>query len=377
MAGKPATGPGFYLPPEADVIMPASPSPTPVREEPPPPAPPPPVESTQVITPVGETPPPPLPAGPRQRTAVCPECYAVNPESNSFCHECGSPLPSVAAARQATGARSDAAGRGRTMVLPVDDMEAAAEAEKYARDAQADYERPARGGRSFGMADVLALFAVVIAAVALLLPYVLDSFTWKKGVDMGVFSHQGAFSPDRYDLPGGPGILPYGGSEFLTVGLIVGVGMALAALFLLLRVGRGPMFMLAGCLHLLPMAYVVFCGLLPITVKVAQKDGVLRFNAVGVKPILFGGNGAPGLGPPIWLMVGAGVLLVLAGFAAPPRRWGRLFTFFLFFAVMLGIAFLCAACYNWNLFIPAQEAGLLLARPQWPAPLGYAFAAAF
>lgn len=369
--GARAGGEGaYFVPPEADIVAPVAPAPAlePRAPEPPPPAPAPQptasagVESTQVIAPVPAAPPP--PEGPRPRTVVCNECYAVNPENNSFCHECGSPLPAVAAPRAATGARPatapPAAGRGSTMVLPVEGAGAAPAAYAPAA-APVGYARPARGDRSFGVTDVLALFAAGMAAVALALPFLLDSFSWKKGVELGMFSHQGAFSPNRYDLLGGPGILPYGGSEFFTIGLVVGVGLALAALFLLLRVGRGPMFLLAGCLLLFPLAYVIFQGLLPISVKIARSSDLLRFDAAGIRTILFGSGDVPGMGPPIWLITGAGLLLVVAGFAAPPRGWGRLFSFLLFFGLVIGIAFFCAACYNWSLFIPAQEASSLRA----------------
>ncbi len=163
---------------------------------------------------------------------------------------------------------------------------------------------------------------------------------------MGIFSHQGAFSQGRTDLLGGPGILPYNGLEFLTIGLVAAVGAGLALLFLAVRVGRGPMYILAGAILLFPLAYLFFQAVLPL-----RQMGISGQPALGLRGLFFGNAGNVGLGPPLWLISGAGISLIVAGFIAPPRGWGRLFTFLLFLGLILGLAFFCAACYNWNLFI--------------------------
>ncbi len=209
----------------------------------------------------------------------------------------------------------------------------------------------ARGENAFGAADILALLAVGAGAIAIALSYVLDSFTWKKGLDIAIFSHQGAYTPGRTDLLGGPGILPYEGAEFFTVGLVVCIGLALALIFLAVRVGRGPMFTLAGCLMLLPAAYMLFQAVLPL-----RQAGIDVDPALGLSGMFFGNSANAGAGLSMWIITGAGALLVLAGFIAPPRGWGRLLTFLLFFSAVLGVAFFCAACYNWNLFISQPAA---------------------
>jgi hypothetical protein len=144
-------------------------------------------------------------------------------------------------------------------------------------------------------------------------------------------------------------LLPYAGTEWLTVGLVACVALALALVFLLVRVGRGPMFTLAGWLALLPFAYLSFQGLLPL-----RAQGVELTRPPGFKAVFFGGGtlSLPALTPAVWLITGAGLLLLLAGLAAPPRGWGRLATFLLFGLLACGAAFFCAAAYNWNLFIP-------------------------
>jgi hypothetical protein len=163
---------------------------------------------------------------------------------------------------------------------------------------------------------------------------------------MGIFSHQGAFSQGRTDLLGGPGILPYKGLEFFTVGLVAAVGVGLALVFLAVRVGRGPMYILAGAILLFPLIYLFFQAVLPL-----RQTGISGLPALGLRGLFFGNAGNAGLGPPVWLISGAGALLIVAGFIAPPRGWGRLFTFMLFLGLILGTAFFCTACYNWNLFI--------------------------
>jgi hypothetical protein len=206
------------------------------------------------------------------------------------------------------------------------------------------YETGAAKGRtakSFGVSDMMAILAGAAVALAL-----VPAFTWKKGLELSIFSHQGAYSPGRTDLLGGPGILPYSGVEFFTIGLVAAIGIGLAALFLAVRVGRGPMYTLAGAILLFPLAYLFFQAVLPL-----RQAGISAQPALGLRGLFFGNAANAGLGPPIWLIAGAGALLILAGFLAPPRGWGRLFTFLLFMGLAVGTAFFCAACYNWNLFL--------------------------
>jgi len=331
--------PDYYVPPEADYRLAASQTESPPREEHPPTEtlPPPSLESTQAIPPVagGAT----AAATPQSRV-ICPECYAPNAELNSYCQECGSAL-SIVASRQAAAARSAAgqAGYQQTAIMSTGMMEGAAVQPGYARSKPRGEK--ARGAKSFGVADLLALVSAVAVVLA-----IVPVFAWKKGIEIGIFSHQGGFSQGRTDLLGGPGILPYQGVEFFTVGLVAAVGLALVLVFLALRAGRGPMYLLAGSLLLFPLAYLFFQAVLPL-----RQMGINVQPALGLKGIFFGNAGNPGMGPPLWIISGAGVLLVLAGFLAPPRGWGRLFSFLLFFSVVLGAAFFCAACYNWNLFI--------------------------
>jgi hypothetical protein len=209
----------------------------------------------------------------------------------------------------------------------------------------------ARGEKAFGVADILAVLAVGAGAIAIALSYLLDSFTWKKGLEISIFSHQGAYTSGRTDLLGGPGILPYEGAEFFTVGLVVAIGLALALVFLAVRVGRGPMFILAGCLLLLPAAYLLFQAVLPL-----RQMGIDVDPALGLSGMFFGNTANAGAGISFWIITAAGALLVVAGFIAPPRGWGRLFTFLLCFSAVLGVAFFCAACFNWNLFISQPAA---------------------
>ena len=360
--------PEYYVPPEADYGMVAP------RVEPPPqadqpvreeisPAVTPSMDSTQAVPPVVAA----AAVAGRERRVICPECYAPNPGGNSYCQECGSALP-ITSVRQAAAARpapGQPAYQQTAVLTPAVQTGAVAPAGvPTGAMAQPAYASPlpkaekARGDKAFGVADVLALLGVGAAAIAIALSYVLESFTWKKGLDIAMFSHQGAYTQGRTDLLGGPGILPYEGAEFFTVGLMVAIGLALALVFLAVRVGRGPMYILAGCILLLPAAYLLFQAILPL-----RQMGIDVDPAVGLSGIFFGNTANPGVGPPMWVITGAGVLLILAGFIAPPRGWGRLFTFLLCFSIVLGAAFLCAACFNWNLFISQPSAVHLGAGP--------------
>ncbi len=342
--------PEYYIPPETDYgqaapraePVPRAAQPVPEQAVPPmvPSA-----ESTQAVPPVA-----PAPAAGRERRAICPECYAPNPEGNGFCQECGSALP-LSGVRQAAVARPAAAQPAyqQTAVLPPAARAGAAEPAAYA--GALPRVEGARGERSFGVADILAVLGAGAAAAAVALSYILESFAWKKGLDLTMFSHQGAYTQGRTDLLGGPGILPYAGTEFFTVGLVVAVGAALALVFLAVRAGRGPMYMLAGCILLLPVAYLVFQAVLPL-----RQMGIDVDPSLGLNGVFFGNAANPGVGTPVWMIAGAGALLVLAGFLAPPRGWGRLLTFLICFGIVLGAAFFCAACYNWNLFISQPAA---------------------
>jgi hypothetical protein len=344
----------YYIPPEADYGMKVPGEEPPRKEESPAveqvqaaqvdPS----LESTQMVAPVIQ------PAvAERERRVICPECYAPNPEGNAFCQECGSPIP-LTGIKQAASARPAPARQpaGQTAVL--------ATAAPAGADVLPGYSgvlpkvQKARGDKSFGVADILALVGVGAAAMAIALSYVINSFAWKKGTDIGMFMHQGSFTQGRTDLLGGPGILPYQGTEFLTIGLLVAVGLALAVVFLAVRVGRGPMYVLAGCILVLPLAYIVFQAILPL-----RQMGIDIQPAVGLRGMLFGNEANVGVGLSLWIISGAGALLILAGFLAPPRGWGRLFTFMVFIAIVLGVAFFCAACYNWNLFITEPAASSL------------------
>jgi len=294
----------------------------------------------------------PVAAEPAVRTprVVCPECYASNPERNRYCHECGSPLPLASLGQTATHRTSQPpASPRRTAVLPAQTPEEVSPVAEY--PSRRSKKGRARGERSFGTADALALLAVAILAAALIMPLFLGGFSYKRGTDLGMFSHQGAYVRGGYRILGGPGLLPYNGMEFLTVGLILSLGLFLAFLFLLVRAGRGPMFVLTGCLLLLPLAYLFFQAVLPL-----REMGVEIEPAVGLGRLFFGSDITPGLGPPVWMASLAGAILVLAGFLAPPRGWGRFLTFLFFFSLMVGAAFFCAACYNWNLFISVPAA---------------------
>ncbi len=316
-------------------------------------------ESTLAMAPVAspQAPAAPVPATPptkpaqaRERKTVCPECYAANPEGNSFCQECGSALH-VTGARPAAvplaGVRPQAPAQ--TAVLP--QAVQTGEAAQPLYGSERTIARAAKGDKAFGVADVLAVLAIGAGAVSVTLSYAVDSFSWKKGLDIALFSHQGAYGPGRSDLLGGPGLLPYEGAEFVTVGLVVAIGLALALVFLAVRVGRGPMFILSGCLLLLPAAYMLFQAVLPL-----RQMGIDVDPALGINGIFLGDTANAGAGLSFWIISAAGILLLAAGFIAPPRGWGRLFTFLLFFCAVLGIAFFCAVCYNWNLFISEPSA---------------------
>ncbi|OFW60258.1 MAG: hypothetical protein A2W01_09005 [Candidatus Solincola sediminis] len=329
--------PDYLLPPEADYPFDspkneAMPSGTLPHVEPPSPAP---VDATQAISPVT----PVKPDEAAKRRVICPECYAANTEQNRYCQECGNPL-ALRSSRPVVAAQVPAAAGAtqHTAVLPAEMVQqAVAEQAETGRRARAE---KVHSDRSFGVADVVALLAVVAGGLA-----ISPVFAWKKGLTISVFSHQGAFFQGRTDLLGGPGLLPYSGAEFLTVGLIAAIGIGLAVLFLALRFGRGPMLILAGSLLLFPLIYLLFQGILPL------RETGFNLQSLGLGEILFGGGANVGAGPALWLLSGGGLLFLLAGFLAPPRGWGRLFTFMLIFSLIVGAAFFCAATYNWNLFI--------------------------
>ena len=339
---------GYYVPPEADygVVAPRAEPLAAEKAAAAEVATPPGLESTQAFSPVS---PPPAAAAPRK--VICPECYAPNPEGNSFCQDCGSALPMTSMRRPASPRPAPPrAGYQRTAVMSPEAIGAAAPQPAYAAAPRA---KRARGERSFGVADVLALVSMGTAGVAIALSYGVASCAWKKGLDMSMFSHQGAYTQGRADLLGGPGVLPYAGAEFLTLGLVTVVGLALALVFLAVRVGRGPMYILAGSTLVFPAAYLLFQAILPL-----RQMGIDIQPAVGLRGVFFGDAVNPGVGPPLWMISGAGLLLLVAGFLAPPRGWGRLFTFLLCFSIVVGAAFFCAACYNWNLFISQPAASL-------------------
>jgi hypothetical protein len=328
----------YYIPPEADYLAVEHPSQPQQREERPPPAESPPQEpaSTQVIASVSGD----VAAAAARPKLICPECYAPNAEHNRFCQECGSALPLSAAGRTADQrAQASPPGYGRTAVMATGMPPDASLQSAYAL-AEPGVDRASTAKR-FGVSDILALLSMAAVAMAL-----VPAFTWKKGIEASIFSHQGAFASQRTDLLGGPGILPYSGFEFFTVGLVAAVGAGLALIFLAVRVGRGPMYLLSGCILLFPLFYLLFQAVLPL-----RQMGISVQPAVGLEGIFLGNTANAGLGPPLWLIAGAGVMLIVAGFLAPPRGWGRLFSFILFSSLILGAAFICAACYNWNLFI--------------------------
>lgn len=338
-------GPAFYVPPEVDLpagrkgALPE----TPEKEPPPSTEAIPPGDRTQAMGPVPDA------GRVRVPQVICPECYARNPEGNRYCQECGNPLPAFSLGRP-EARRPVAAGAARqpTAALPVQYGEEVPGEPYGGARREPEGTRPER---RFGAADVVATTAALLLAAALALPLFLESFSYKKGTELGMFTHQGAYVRGAYELLGGPGLLPYRGTEFLTVGLVLALGLFLALLFLMVRTGRGPMYVLAGCLVVLPLAYLFFQAVLPL-----REKGVEIEPALGLGRLFFGGGGAPGLGPTVWMACAAAGLLILAGFLAPPRGWGRFFTFLTFFSLALGAGFLCAACYNWNLFISGTAA---------------------
>ncbi len=309
-------------------------------------------ERTVAISPVPSSP---LPSGPSRvtlRTLVCPECYAENPVFNRFCQECGNPLPSLPVAGEARQHDVHALGGGgqKTSVLAPTPALGPEVMGTEAAGKPAGKTQRGRWASTFGPADVLCGLSLILGGLAL-----TPLFRWKRGLEISVFSHQGPYLPGSSGLfgdakaLGGPGILPYQGWEFFTAGSVIALALGLAFMFLMIRVGRGPMYLLSGCISLLPAAYVVFQGLLPL-----RQQGINIRPPLGAEQILFGGPDNLGAGPAFWLSIGVGVLLLLAGFVAPPRGWGRLFTFLVFFPLMILAAFFCAACYNWNLFIGGE-----------------------
>ncbi len=341
--------------------VPEFPAPAPIPK-PQQPAAPPPDASSSLTVPLGvvhpQVPPPPPPARPVDKI-VCPNCYAVNAPGNNFCRECGNPLPkpTALAAKSVppTGSLPMPPGAGPATTtlppipppavgkevappgapFPVPGPELAAAPEK------------AKEQRRIGPADALALLAVIAIVLAL-----VPLFKWANvaGRNIWAFTYQGPTTGTAGPgFPGGPGVLPYAGWEWLTMGLIGTIAGALALSFLVARVGRGPMFTLAGCICLFPFAYHLTQSMVPL-----HLHGVEFTRGVGFKSLFFGisGSGYGGLGPGVWLLLGAGILLIVAGFLAPPRTLTRLLIFFLFFFLVLFLAAFSAVCYNFNLFIP-------------------------
>jgi hypothetical protein len=354
-AGMPASSvereekgePGYYLPPEADYHEPAP-------KVVPPPLEPPPVadeassftrDETQAMSPVAAAG---AAAAARPRQVICPECYASNPENNLYCQECGSALATTVSRKAAAAAVApELAGYQQTAVLPTQQSDMAQPI--YA--GASSQKSGSRWAESFGVADILVLVATLVVAVTMTLTLIyIDSFPFLKGSDISIFSHQG-YAVGSREVLGGPGFLPYSGWEFFTVGMVTAVGIGLAVIFLLLRVGRGPMYLLAGCILLFPLAYLFFQAVLPL-----KGVGITPESSVGLQAMFLGSADFAGLGTPIWLISGAGILVIVAGFLAPPRGWGRLFTFSLFLGLIVGLAFLSAVCFNWGLFIEQPAA---------------------
>ncbi len=274
--------------------------------------------------------------------AVCPQCYAENPPQNLFCQECGSPMPTLAP--KATGSVSPRSGAAPSPQAPAPTRGLPRNSELVSAAREETMVMPPvkkaleRGSlKVFGFSDVLAIFSVVALGLAL-----SPLFKWRKGMDISIFGYQGV------NRPGGPGILPYAGWEWLTLGVVAALALALAFLFLVIRVSRGSMFMLAGWVALFPFIYLVTQSLLPI-----RTQGMELEKAVGFARLFFGGGGYPhALETTVWLLVGGGVLLMLAGLLAPPRRWLRVVSFVSFGVAVGGLAVFCALAYNWNIFIP-------------------------
>jgi hypothetical protein len=358
-AGMPASSvereekgkPGYYLPPEADYhepapkVMPPPLEPLPAGDEASSVA----RDETQAMAPVAaagaaaEA-----AAAARPRQVICPECYASNPENNLYCQECGSALATTVSRKAAAAAVApELAGYQQTAVLPTQQSDMAQPI--YA--GASSQKSGSRWAESFGVADILVLVATLVVAVTMTLTLIyIDSFPFLKGSDISIFSHQG-YAVGSREVLGGPGFLPYSGWEFFTVGMVTAVGIGLAVIFLLLRVGRGPMYLLAGCILLFPLAYLFFQAVLPL-----KGVGITPESSVGLQAMFLGSADFAGLGTPIWLISGAGILVIVAGFLAPPRGWGRLFTFSLFLGLIVGLAFLSAVCFNWGLFIEQPAA---------------------
>ncbi len=331
-----------------------APVPIPKAQKPPPP----PDASAQLTVPLGvvESPFSPPPAPPPDKI-VCPNCYAVNAPGNNFCRECGNPLPKPTATPAAKPLPPSAvlpvppvAPQMTTVMPPVG--EAAGPVLPGAPGAVPGLEpvagqEAARARRRIGPADALAILALIGIVLAL-----VPLFKWTRLAERNIwaFTYQGPTTgTSGPGFPGGPGVLPYSGMEWLTLGLIGAVAGTLALCFLVARIGRGPMFTLAGCLCLFPFVYHLTQSLVPL-----RMHGVEFTRSIGFKSLFFGvsGSGYAGLGPPVWLMLGAAILLILAGFLAPPRALTRLLTFFLFFLLVIILAAFAAVCYNFNLFIP-------------------------
>ncbi len=287
----------------------------------------------------------------RSEKAVCPQCYAENPPQNLFCQECGSPMPTVTpgatgAATMRSGATFYSRGTGTAQELSRRGEMAPSAREATRAMVPVEGVEGRERKKTFSFADVLAIFSLVTLGLAL-----SPIFKWRKGMNVSIFGYQGV------NRPGGPGILPYAGWEWLTLGVVTALALALTLAFLLIRVGRGNMFILAGWIALFPFIYLVAQSLLPL-----RTQGMELEKAVGFGKLFFGGGAYPySLEPTVWLLVGGGVLLLLAGLLSPPRRWLRLVSLISFGATVGGLAIFCAMAYNWNIFIP--EAVKLLGKP--------------
>lgn len=285
---------------------------------------------------------------------VCPNCYAVNAPGNNFCRECGNPLPkpTTPAVRPMPPMPPQPPGHQPTLSMPpvyTGPLPPAAPSVQGVPGQPVSGEAvpvPARS-RTFGPADalgILALLAIILSIVPL--------FKWTRisGRNIWAFTYQGpATAASGSGFPGGPGILPYSGFEWLTMGALASIAGALVLAFLIARIGRGSMFMLAGCICLFPFVYHLTQSLVPL-----REQGIEFTKSIGFKTLFFGASGTPyqGLGPPVWFLLGAAILLIVAGFLAPPRAITRLLTFFLFLLAIIVLAAFAAVSYNFNLFIP-------------------------
>ncbi len=272
---------------------------------------------------------PPAGAAPPMRMAdklVCPNCYAVNAPGNNFCRECGNALPKATTLPPAHPAPPPAAAPHATAVLP--QVEAPAPPAPWP---PAEMARTPRS-KGFGPADILGILALLALALA-----ITPLFEWVKmevltGVKGTAFSYSG-----------GAGVLPYAGSEWLTMGVVLAAAAALTLVFLLVRVGRGPMFCLAGCLCLFPSIYYLTRSITPMRLQ-----GIELSPSPGVSEVFFG---QAGLGIPIWLALGAGIALLAAAFLAPPRAITRILTLILFLVLVVVAGVFTALMFNFNLFI--------------------------